>query len=116
MRSLPNKAEVSWSLARLREPVKGVVLHAFGDIIASGISSVAYAVITQAFGVSKGLIAAKSRWAKKNLTIPRLELEAAHIMTANLVENVRTALEGYPIYQIMGGATVPSHSTGLRGG
>ena len=101
VRSLPNKVEVSRSLARFREPVEGVVLHAFGDTSGSGISSVVYAVITQASGVSKGLIAAKSRLAKKNLTIPRLELVAAH-MTANLVHNVRTALEGYPITSVYG--------------
>ena len=69
VRSLPNKVEVSRSLARFREPVEGVVLHAFGDTSGSGISSAVYAVITQASGVSKGLIAAKSRLAKKNLTI-----------------------------------------------
>ena len=78
-----------------------MVLHAFGDTSGSGISSAVYAVITQASGVSKGLIAAKSRLAKKNLTIPRLELVAAH-MTANLVDNVRTALEGYPITSVHG--------------
>ena len=53
-------------------------------------------MIIQASGVSKGLIAAKSRLAKKNLTIPRLGLVAGH-MAANLVDNVRTALERYPI-------------------
>lgn len=70
-----------------------MVLHAFGDTSGSGISSAVYAVITQASavitqasGVSKGLIAAKSRLAKKNLTIPRLELVAAH-MAANLVDS-----------------------------
>ena len=101
VRSLPDKIEVSRSLARFREPVKGVVLHAFGDTSGSGISSAVYAVITQASGVSKGLIAVKSRIAKKNLTIPRLELIAAH-MAANLVDNVRTALEGYPITSVHG--------------
>ena len=101
VRSLPNKVEVSRSLARFREPVEGVVLHAFGDTTGSGISSAVYAVITQASGVSKGLIAAKSRLAKKNHTIPRLELVAAH-MAANLVDNVRTALEGYPITSVHG--------------
>ena len=58
-------------------------------------------MITQASGVSKGLMAAKSRLAKKNLTIPRLELVAAH-MAANLVDNARTALEGYPITSVHG--------------
>ena len=92
VRNLPNKVEVSQSVARFREPVEGVVLQAFGDTSGSGILSAVYAVITQASGVSKGLIAAKSRLAKKNLTIPRLELVAAH-MAANLVDNVRTALK-----------------------
>ena len=58
-------------------------------------------MITQASRVSKGLIAAKSRLAKKNLTIPKLELVAAQIV-ANLVDNVRTALEGYPITSVHG--------------
>ena len=101
VRNLPNKVEVSQSLARFREPVEGVVLHAFCDTSGSGISSAVYAVFTQASGVSKGLIAAKSRLTKKNLTIPRLELVAAY-MAANLVDNVRTALERYPITSVHG--------------
>ena len=101
MRNLPNKVEVPHSLPRFKEPIEGVVLHAFADTSGSGISAAVYAVITQASGVSKGFIAAKSRLAKKNLTIPRLELVAAHI-TANLVDNVRTALEGYPIKSVHG--------------
>ncbi|XP_068757909.1 uncharacterized protein [Montipora capricornis] len=101
VRSLPNKVEVSRSPARFREPVEGVVLHAFGDTSGSGISSAVYAVIIQASGVSKGFIAAKSRLAKKNPTIPRLELVAA-FMAANLADNVRTALEGYPITSVYG--------------
>ena len=90
--SLPEKVEVSWSPARSRKHVKGVVLHAFGDKCGSGISSAVYAVITQASGLRKGLIAANSRLAKKKLTTPRLELVAAH-MAANLMYNVRTALK-----------------------
>lgn len=80
-------------MVEVSEPVKGVVLHAFGETSGCGISSAVYAMITQASEVSNGLIAAKSRLAKENLTIPRLELVAAH-MAANLVDNVRTALEG----------------------
>ena len=77
-------------------------LHAFGDTSSGfGISAVAYAVITQASGMSRELVAAKSRLAKKNLTIPRLELVAAH-MAANLVENVRAAIEGYPVKSVHG--------------
>ena len=53
-----------------------------------------YAVITLASSVTQGLIAAKSRIAKKSLTIPRLELMSGH-MTVNLLTNVRAALEGF---------------------
>ena len=39
-------------------------------------------------------MAAKSRLAKTNLTIPRLKLIAGH-MAVNLAVNVRNALEGF---------------------
>lgn len=100
VRNLPNKVEVLWNLPRFKEPAEGLVLHAFGGKSGSGISAAVYAVITQASGVTKGLIAAKYRLAKKNLTIPWLELASAH-MAANLVDNVKT-LEGYPIKSVHG--------------
>ena len=101
VRNLRNKVEVPRSLPRLKEPIETVELHAFGDTSGFGISAVVYAVITQASRMSRGLVAAKSRLAKKNLTIPRLELVAAH-MAANLVENVRAAIEGYPVNSVHG--------------
>ena len=101
VRNLPNKVEVPRSLPRFKEPIETVELHAFGDTSGFGISAVVYAGITHASGMSKGLVAAKSRLAKKNLTIPRLELVAAH-MAANLVENVRAAIEGYPVNSVHG--------------
>ena len=98
VRDLPNKVEVSRSLPMFKEPIEQVELHAFGDTSGSGISAAVYVVITQASGVSQGLIAAKSRLVKK---IPRLELVSAHV-AANLVDNVRTVLEGYPIKAVHG--------------
>ena len=50
---------------------------------------------------NKGLVAAKARLAKEGLTIPRLELVSAH-MAANLVTNVRNALQGLPELTIYG--------------
>ena len=47
----------------------------------------------------QGLLAAKARLAKKGLTMPRLELISAH-MAANLVDNVRSALEGYVVRSV----------------
>ena len=49
---------------------------------------------TQASGVTQGLIAAKSRLAKKSPMIPRLELMSGH-MAVNLSTNVQAALEGF---------------------
>ena len=50
-----------------------------------------YAVVEQADGVTQNIVAAKSRLAKRGLTIPRLELVAAHMAT-NLIVNVQRAL------------------------
>ena len=55
----------------------------------------------QESGIHQGLLAAKARLAKKGLTMPRLELISAH-MTANLVDNVRSALEGYVVRSVYG--------------
>ena len=55
-----------------------------------------YAVVTQASSVTQGMIAAKSRLAKKHLMIPRLELESGQ-MAVNLSTNVCVAVEGFII-------------------
>ena len=60
-----------------------------------------YAVVYQASGVNQRLLAAKSRLAKKGLTIARLELVSAH-MAVNLMENVKNALEGQPVRSVHG--------------
>lgn len=66
VRNLLSKVEVSRSLPRFRKPITGVELHTFGDASGSGISAAGYAVM-----MSRGLLAAKSRLAKKNLTFPK---------------------------------------------
>ena len=60
-----------------------------------------FAVIEQPSGVSQGLVAAKSRLAKEQLTIPRQELVSAH-MACNLVHNVKQALKGFPVSDVYG--------------
>ena len=62
-------------------------------------SAAVYAVTYQPTGVSQGLVTAKSRLAKKGLTIPRLELVSGH-MAANLVDNVKEALQGFPVESV----------------
>ena len=97
-------------MAGFKEVIKAIDLHAFRDT--SGVETVAavYAVVHQAFGVNEGLLAAKSRLAKKGLTIPRLKPVSAH-MAANLVENVRNALEGQLVRSVHGwlDSTVAPH-------
>lgn len=101
LKYLPEKVQFARSIPRYREPLNEVELHTFGDASGSGVSAVVYVVVKQLSGESTGLIASKSRLAKKNLTIPRLELVSAH-MAANLAANVRTALEGYPVSAVYG--------------
>ena len=60
-----------------------------------------YAVVYQESSKRQGLLIAKARLSKKDLTIPRLELVSAH-MAANLVNDVRNALEGYAVGSVYG--------------
>ena len=71
---LPSSYEIPRSLAPHRESVSAITLHAFGD--ASKVSAVVYAVVEQEHGTTQGLVCSKSRLAKRNLSIPRLELVA----------------------------------------
>ena len=96
---LPEKVVVSRSLAKHQEKIQSINLHAFGDASSKGVSAAVYSVTHQPSGVTQGLVAAKSRLAKKGLTIPRLELVAGHMAT-NLVHNVKDALQGFPITNV----------------
>ena len=60
-----------------------------------------YSVVNQEQGVTQGLITAKARLAKKNLTIPRLELVSGQ-MAANLLDNVRNVLTRFPVQDCYG--------------
>ena len=82
---LPEQLQFQRSIPEYREPIDEIELHSFGDARGSEVSAAVYAVVKQRSGASVGLIAAKSRLAKKNLTIPRLELVSAH-MADNLAE------------------------------
>ena len=81
------------------ELITSISLHSFGDACSQGVSTAVYAVTYQLTGVSQGLVTAKSRLAKKGLTIPRLELVSGH-MAANLVNNVKEALQGFPVESV----------------
>ncbi|CAB4031399.1 Pro-Pol poly [Paramuricea clavata] len=68
-----------------------IQLHGFGDSSNQGVSAVVYALAKQDSGDTQRLVAAKSRLAKRGLTIPRLEFVVGH-MTENLVSNVAKAI------------------------
>jgi hypothetical protein len=88
---MPLSVTVPRSIAAYREPITEIHLHAFGDASGQGVSAAVYGVSKQDSGETQMLIAAKSRLAKRGLTIPRLELIAGH-MAVNLVENVAKAI------------------------
>lgn len=93
--SLPAEVTTRRPLAPYQQPVISVELHAFGDASAYGVGAAVYSVVRQEDGITQTLVAAKARLAKRELTIPRLELVSAHMAT-NLVVNVQNALKDLP--------------------
>ena len=88
----PEKDTVPRSFVRFREPIPELELHTFGDASKYGVGAAVYAIARQPSGVTAQLVAAKGRLAKRDLTIPRLELVGAH-MASNLLA-CETALAG----------------------
>ena len=80
------------TLAPSFDPITAGTLHGFGDASEVGVSATVYAVVQQGDNTTQCLVCSKSRLAKKNLSIPRLELVAAH-MTSNLVSNVERSID-----------------------
>ena len=100
-RQIPDCYEVPRSLAPYQQPVAAITLHAFGDASKTGVAAAVYAVVEQAEGTTQGLVCAKSRLAKRNLTIPRLELVAGH-MAVNLAANVEKAIDRDLVKEVHG--------------
>ena len=98
---LPVEYEVSRSITPYQEEIEEVELHAFGDASGQGVGAAVYSVVRQRSGTTQQLVAAKSRLAKKGLTIPGLELVGAH-MALNLLVNVRNALDNVSTPQLYG--------------
>ena len=89
--NLPSEVTVPRPIAPFQEPVENLEIHGFGDASGEGLCAAVYTVARQPSGVTRELLAAKARLAKKGLTIPRLELVACHMVT-NLVNNTSRAL------------------------
>ena len=71
-------------------------MQGFGDASKHGISAAVYAIAHQKSGSNIELLVAKSRLAKKDQSIPRLELVAGNLV-ANMLESTITALAGIRI-------------------
>ena len=76
-----------------------VDLHVSGDASVLGCCPAVYAVVYQPSSVNQGLIASKSKLSKRDMTIPRPELIAAHV-TTNLVTNITQALPSQNIRSV----------------
>ena len=99
VRGLPEKVEIPRSIPKAYKEITTIDLHVFADASLNGGAAVVYAIIDQGADKEQGLITAKSRLSKKGLTILRLKLVAGH-MAANVVANVKKALQGYPVRDI----------------
>ena len=94
--SLPESFSIQRSITLRQSKITRIDLHAFADASQNGTAASVYAVIHQEFDISQGILCSKARLAKKSLSIPRLELVAAH-MASNLLENVHQALTHFPV-------------------
>ena len=87
-RSLPLEQTVPRSIVNHQEEVTEIGIQ--------GVGAAVYAVVRQPSGTTQQLVTAKSRLAKRSLTVPRLELVGVHMAT-NLAVNVRNALPNVPV-------------------
>ena len=81
------------------EPITEIDIHFFSNASVDEVCTVAYAVDYQPNKVSQSLITSKSRSAKKNISIPRLELIAAH-MSPKLAGNLKCSLRKFNIGEV----------------
>ena len=95
------KNEIPRSVARNKESITTVDLHAFGDTSIVASCAVVYALVHQPSVTNQELVVRKPRISKKSLTIPRLELDSAY-MASNSIENLKVALKRCNIRSITG--------------
>ena len=94
--NLPDQIKVPRSISPMKSKIDSLELHVFADASKEGVSAVIYAVTRQDETVHQNLLSSKSRISKRDLSIPRLELVAAH-MAANLLQNAKKAISFFPI-------------------
>jgi len=99
--SLPKVVSIPRAFNMGFSPIDEINIHTFADASGQGVCATLYVLIHQQNGeVHQGILSAKSRLAKKNQTIPRLELIAAH-MAANLTTNTIKSLKSSKLNDIV---------------
>ena len=74
-----------------------IVLHGLSDASKLAVSAAIYALVFHAAApVCQNLLVAKSRIAPRELSIPRLELVAAHTLS-KLMNHVKEVFQGQPV-------------------
>ena len=99
MDSSITKYQSTKSLIKDCKKVKAVHIHQFSDASEIACSTVSIAVIDRDTDKVMGLLTSKCRIAKRNTSMPRLELIGGH-MSANMISNLRRALKGLPVVSI----------------
>ena len=99
LKQLPLEILIPRYIPQYKDEITSIELHAFSDASISGCCATVYAVVKQEEEVTQGLLVAKPRLAKRDLTIPRLELIGCH-MTTNLLQSTSNALAHYPVIAI----------------
>ena len=94
--SLPSVLTFPRSIPRERASITEIHIHGFADASILGCCGVIYVVAKQGELVSRGLLVSKARLAKRNLTIPRLELVSCH-MVCNLIHNTKKVHSYLPV-------------------
>ena len=94
------KTELPRSMTLARDSTTATDLHVFAHASIVANCAAVYAVVHQRNSVSQGLITSKSR-ISKHTTIPRIELVST-LMVANLVQNVKSALESQNVRSVTG--------------
>jgi hypothetical protein len=79
--------------------VQATHLHLFADASFTACLAVSIAVIEHSSGIIKGLLTSKSRLAKRNISIPRLELVSGQ-MASNMAKNLVAALRRWSIASV----------------
>ena len=97
LKAIEEKPSISVPRSVVDQGVTRLVLHGFLDASYLAVSAVIYVLAFHAaMPVKQNLLAAKCRVAPRNLSIPRKELVAAH-MLSRLMSHIKVTLQNQPI-------------------